>query len=56
MVIKVYKCEDHGEFNHDCNMNDPQPVCPQCGKEVKRVFKSPHYSFKCDGFAGRGFA
>jgi hypothetical protein len=68
-MVKTYKCPVHGEFEHECNMGDGELMtCPKgyihnnrmenlelhCNKPVTRVFKPTHYSWKCDGFAGKG--
>lgn len=55
-MVKTYKCPACGEFEHECSITDAElDTCTYCGEKVKRVYKAPHYSFKCSGFAGRGF-
>lgn len=55
-MVKTYNCPIDGEFDHECNITDDElKECPKCHSEVTRVFKTANYSWKCDGFAGRGF-
>ena len=56
-MTKTYSCPKCKEFDLETNINNKElKHCPKCGEIVTRVFKSPHYSFKTDGFCGRGFA
>lgn len=56
-MVKTYSCPTHGEFDHECRINDKElEKCPKCSKLVVRVFKNANYSWKCGGFAGTGFS
>ena len=56
-MIKTYECPSCGEFEHECRITDKElKTCNTCNQLVKRVFKTSHYSFKCDGFCGSGHA
>ena len=55
MAEYTYRCDKCGEFTIDKDIREPElKNCPTCNAEVKRVFKSVKYSWKCDGFAGSG--
>ena len=56
MAEYTYNCEKCGEFTIDKDIREPElKECPECKGKVNRVFKTAKYSFKCDGFCGRGF-
>jgi putative FmdB family regulatory protein len=46
MVTRIYKCEEHGEFEVESSIKEPVlRNCPQCGRELKRKFSSPDVLF-----------
>jgi len=68
MVTKTYKCPVHGEFDHDCSVNDGElKTCPKktkcempnhsieykaCNMPVIRVYKKLTY-MDAEGFCGK---
>lgn len=54
-MYKTYKCKEHGEITVERSLKDGElEQCPQCGKPIKRVFKSMTY-LDCDGFVGKTY-
>ena len=57
-ITKTYWCIIHGEFEHECKINDKElATCTHlgCERKVTRVFKLVNHSWKTEGFAGKGF-
>lgn len=65
MVTKTYKCPIHGEFKHECSMDEELKECPtklyevpygdgyiHCNKPVTRIFKTMTY-LDSEGFVGK---
>lgn len=59
MITREYKCPVHGIVEQICHIEDDTlKVCPEenCMQPVTRHFEATAHSWKCDGFAGKGFA
>ena len=58
-MIREYRCPTCGIVEQQCNMaDDPLTVCPNtgCFEPIKRIISPVAHTWKCDGFAGKGFA
>jgi putative FmdB family regulatory protein len=49
MATYVYKCEDHGLFEHQRGYHDADPTCGECGGAVKRSYGSENPGFSYMG-------
>lgn len=55
MLIYIYRCEQHGEFEVRQRMHEEHKAnCPQCGKPAQRVFSSPQWIWKGEAYRPDG--